>query len=172
MPKLQITLPDGTTPDHELTDDLISIGRVADNLIQIEDASVSSHHAQFVFAETGDYILEDLGSTNGTRLNGKVVKQGEQHKLQNGDKVRFGSIDTVYGSENAAEAREEMPEAKEHDGKPAAKSVKPTNFQNASPFQKKSAKKDPAAMAVWAITAVAVLALVAALMMALGVKGQ
>ena len=172
MPKLQLTLPDGTKPDHELTDDLISIGRVTDNLIQIEDASVSSHHAQLVFAETGDYILEDLGSTNGTRLNGKVIKEGEQHKLQNADKVRFGSIEAVYASENAAEAREEMPEAREHEGKPAAKSVKPTNFQNASPFEKKSAKKDPAAVAVWVIAGIALLALAAAAVMAMGIKSQ
>ena len=172
MPKLKLTLPDGTTPDHELTDDLISIGRSVDNLLQIEDASVSSHHAQLVSGENGDYILEDLGSTNGTRLNGKTIKEGESHKLHNGDKVRFGSIETIYGSENAAGDREEMPEAKENEGKPAARSVKPTNFQNASPFEKKSAKKNPAAIAVWVLTGIAMLALIAALVMAMGIKTQ
>ena len=99
MPKLQITLPDGSNLDQELTDDLISVGRIVDNMIQIEDASVSSHHAQLVFGEAGDYVLQDLGSTNGTRLNGKQINEGEQHKLQNGDKVRFGSIEATYGSE-------------------------------------------------------------------------
>ena len=172
MPKLQINLPDGSILDQELTDDLVSIGRIVDNMIQVEDPSVSSHHAQLVFAEGGDYVLQDLGSTNGTRLNGKQIKEGEQHKLQNGDKVRFGSIDSVYGSENAAEAREEMPEAREHGSKPASRSVKPSNFQNASPFQKKSKKKDPAAIAVWIVAAIALLALAASLAMALGIKAQ
>jgi pSer/pThr/pTyr-binding forkhead associated (FHA) protein len=172
MPKLHIHLPDGSTHDQELTDDLVTIGRIVDNMIQIEDASVSSHHAQLVFAETGDYILQDLGSTNGTRLNGKTINEGEQHKLQNGDKVRFGSIEAIYGSENAAEAREEMPEAAEPVQKSAAKSVKPSGFMNASPFQKKSKKKDPAAMAVWAIAAVALIALVAATVVALDLQSK
>ena len=172
MPKLQITLPDGSNLDQELTDDLISIGRIVDNMIQIEDASVSSHHAQLAIGETGDYILEDLGSTNGTRLNGKQVNEGEKHKLQNGDKVRFGSIEATYGSENAAEAREEMPEAVATAQKVASKSVKPSNFQNASPFQKKSKKKDPIAMAVWAFAALGLLALIGATVMALGVRAQ
>ena len=167
MPKLTISLPDGTTHDQELTDDLVSIGRIVDNMIQIEDASVSSHHAQLIFSETGDYVLQDLGSTNGTRLNGKVVNEGEQHKLQNGDKVRFGSIEAVYVSENAAEAREEMPEAAEPVQKTAAKSVKPSSFQNASPFTKKSKKKDPAAIAIWAIAALGLIALIVSTVMAL-----
>ena len=42
MPKLQITLPDGSNLDQELTDDLISVGRIVDNMIQIEDASVGA----------------------------------------------------------------------------------------------------------------------------------
>lgn len=172
MPKLQINLPDGSTLDNELTDDQVTIGRIVDNMLQIEDASVSSHHAQLTVADGGDYILEDLGSTNGTRLNGKQIAEGEKHKLQNGDKIRFGSIDGVYGSENAAEAREEMPEAEEHTIKTAAKSVKPSNFQNASPFTKKSAKKDPMAMAVWAIAALGLIALIAATVIALGIQAK
>jgi len=172
MPKLQINLPDGSTLDNELTEEVVTIGRVSDNSIQVEDGSVSSHHAQLSITEGGDYILQDLGSTNGTRLNGKQIAQGEQHKLQNGDKIRFGSIEAFYGSENAATEREEMPEAAEHTQKPAAKSVKPSNFQNASPFQKKSKKKDPAALAVWAIAAIGLIALLVATMMAIGITAR
>ncbi len=47
MPQIQVTLPDGTESSHELTESLITLGRVDDNMIQIDDASVSSHHAQF-----------------------------------------------------------------------------------------------------------------------------
>lgn len=50
-----------------------------------QDALVSTHHAQIVF-ERGGYVLVDLGSTNGTVLNGrKVTKQA----LQSGDRVQF-----------------------------------------------------------------------------------
>ncbi len=172
MPKLQISLPDGSIHDHELTDDLVSIGRIVDNMIQIEDASVSSHHAQLISGENGDYILEDLGSTNGTRLNGKPIKEGESHKLQNADKIRFGSIEAIYGSENASEAREEMPEAADAVQKVASKSVKPSNFQNASPFEKKSKKKDPAALAIWAIAILAFIALIAAIVIGTGIQAR
>ncbi len=172
MPKLQISLPDGSIHDLELTDDLVSIGRIVDNMIQIEDASVSSHHAQLISGENGDYILEDLGSTNGTRLNGKPIKEGESHKLQNADKIRFGSIEAFYGSENASEAREEMPEAAEAVQKVASKSVKPSNFQNASPFEKKSKKKNPAAMAIWAIAILAFIALIAAIVIGTGIQAR
>ena len=52
-------------------------------------------------ADDGDYILRDIGSTNGTR----VERQGhrspsEDHKLQDGDKIIFGKIETSYVSEN------------------------------------------------------------------------
>ncbi len=172
MPKLQINLPDGSTIDHELTDEVVTIGRIADNTLHIEDGSVSSRHAVLTVADGGDYTLQDLGSTNGTRLNGKAIKEGEHHKLQNADKLRFGSVEAFYGSENASTEREEMPEAVEAAQKPAAKSVKPSNFQNASPFQKKSKKKDPAELAVWAIAAVALIALLIATAKALGISAS
>ncbi|HZJ17269.1 MAG TPA: FHA domain-containing protein, partial [Chthoniobacteraceae bacterium] len=69
MPKLQISLPDGTQNSFDLIEDTITVGRVEDNMIQIDDASVSSHHAELV-RDGDDYLLRDLDSTNGTRLNG------------------------------------------------------------------------------------------------------
>jgi len=46
MPKIIVTLPDGTDVSHELTEDVVTIGRVSDNVIQIDDVSISSHHAE------------------------------------------------------------------------------------------------------------------------------
>jgi pSer/pThr/pTyr-binding forkhead associated (FHA) protein len=68
MRKLQIILPDGTESTHELTEDVVTVGRLSDNAIRIDDASVSSHHAQFTLSG-GEYQLKDLNSTNGTRVN-------------------------------------------------------------------------------------------------------
>ncbi|MBX6326632.1 MAG: FHA domain-containing protein, partial [Chthoniobacterales bacterium] len=69
MPKLIIN---GTM--HELVEDVITIGRAADNTVVINDPSVSAHHAQLQLAgET--YWLKDLGSTNGTHVNGKPVTE-------------------------------------------------------------------------------------------------
>ena len=157
MPKFKITLPDGITAAHDLTDDTITLGRVTDNMIQIDDASVSSHHAELT-REGDDYLLKDLDSTNGTRLNGVSHREG---KLRDGDQITFGNIEVLYESENPADAQP-MPEEAEVALKPAARSVRPSNFSNASPFQSKKKKKDPAAVAIIAFAVVGILAFCAA----------
>src|SRR6476660_2286434 len=105
MPQLHVSLPDSGETTHDLSEALITIGRISENTLQIEDVSVSSRHAQLTLDDSGDYILRDIGSTNGTELNGKEIAPETNHKLQDGDKVRFGKIDTHYKSENPAEAR-------------------------------------------------------------------
>ncbi len=157
MPKLKISLPGGITSAHDLTEDTITLGRVADNAIQIDDASVSSHHAELTRDGDG-YILKDLDSTNGTRLNGVAHSEG---RLKDGDQITFGNIETIFESENPADAQP-MPEEAVATIKPAAKSVKPSNFSNASPFQSKKKKKDPAAVAIISFAIVAMLAFGAA----------
>jgi pSer/pThr/pTyr-binding forkhead associated (FHA) protein len=160
MPKLIVTLADGSQQTHELTEDVVTIGRVSDNTIQIDDASVSSLHAQLTL-QGHDYALQDTGSTNGTRFNGKSVKAEEEHQLQDGDQLRFGSIDVTYASEVAAEARP-MPVEEEPTLAAAATSSRPADFSNASPFQTKKKKKDPVATALMAFAVVAILAFGAA----------
>src|SRR5215213_3763665 len=98
MPRLHVSLPDGPDVTHELTDDVVTIGRVSDNAIQIEDASVSSHHAELSLRD-GTYILKDLGSTNGTRLNGEPVEPEVEMRLTPGDRILFGSISIRYLTE-------------------------------------------------------------------------
>ncbi len=75
MAKITLTLADGTELSHELTEDLVTIGRVSDNVIHLNDVSVSSHHAEIL--STGNHhILKDLNSTNGTRVNDHSFYQG------------------------------------------------------------------------------------------------
>ena len=155
MPKLQVTLPDGSEVTHELTEDVVTIGRLPDNTVQIDDPSVSSHHAQLTLSDQ-DYVLQDLGSTNGTRFNGSTVEAEQENKLQDGDKIRFGSINVAYVSEVAAEPRP-MPVEQEPTIAAAETSVRPANFANASPFQTRKKKKDPAATAILAFAGVAIL---------------
>ena len=165
MPKLKISLPDGITAAHDLAEDSITLGRVADNAIQIDDASVSSHHAEFV-RDGDEYLLKDLDSTNGTRLNGVSHSEG---RLKDGDQITFGNIETIYESENPADAQP-MPEEAAVALKPASQSVKPSNFSNASPFQTKKKKKDPAATAIIAFAVVAMLAFGAAVFSVMSLK--
>jgi adenylate cyclase len=155
MPRLIVTLPDGTEATHELTDSTVTVGRVSDNTIQIEDASVSSHHAELTLHGT-DYVLKDLGSTNGTRIAGAPIQPEEEHPLRPGTSLMFGSIPIRYASDAGGETP--MPEESEPALAPAAHSIAPSDFANASPFQKKKKEKDTSAMAVLGIGILALLA--------------
>jgi pSer/pThr/pTyr-binding forkhead associated (FHA) protein len=70
----------------------IQIGRTLDNEFVIEHPSVSKRHERVV-AEASDYALEDLGSINGTFINGRRVKTA---RLEDGCEVRFGQASFVY----------------------------------------------------------------------------
>jgi len=165
MPKLQIVRPDGTQTDHELTEEILTIGRAPDNVFPIDDASVSSHHAQ-ISKSSGVYLLKDLGSTNGTQVNGTELQRETDYTLTPGDKILFGHVESVFDPEHAAEGPQELPETETRSVAPASKSIKPSNFMNASPFQKTAAKKDTAGMAILFLGIIAILAALVVLWLA------
>lgn len=66
----------------------ITIGRAFDNDIVIQDKAVSKKHLKITLNSQGEYLLEDLGSTNGTFVNGKLVRTC---KLQPNDVVKIGN---------------------------------------------------------------------------------
>ena len=49
MPQLQIFLSEDNHVTHDLNEEKVTVGRLADNTLQIDDASVSSHHAELFF---------------------------------------------------------------------------------------------------------------------------
>lgn len=169
MPILKISLPDGSPLDHELTDDTVTIGRAGDNTLVLDHPSVSSHHAQISPGGEG-FILKDLGSTNGTELNGEACSADGEYQLSAGDKIRFGKVESVFDPENAAEGDEQQLPADKHTATVAKSSVKPSNFMNASPFQKRTEKKDPAGIAVMVLGGVALLAVLAVMAMVFSMK--
>jgi hypothetical protein len=73
-----------------------TIGRAADNDLQIDNLAVSDHHAR-LYAEGQKVMIEDLGSLNGTSVNGAHV---QRTALRDGDNIQIGNhqlqIDTVY----------------------------------------------------------------------------
>src|SRR5688572_2995563 len=166
MPKLQISLPDGTQLDHELTEVAITISRTSDNTLEVNDASVSSRHARIAPGGEG-YLLTDLGSTNGTRLNNSPCTPEAEYSLSPGDKVIFGKVQAVFDPENASDEAQELPE-EVHVAAVAKSSVKPSNFMNASPFQKKTAKKDKTNVAIMVLAGVALLATIVVTVMVFG----
>ena len=83
MGKLVLYLADGTTLDVRLARERITIGRRADNDVCLPYPAVSGEHAAVVTI-LSDSFLEDLGSTNGTLVNGKPVAK---HLLRDGDQI-------------------------------------------------------------------------------------
>lgn len=60
-----------------------------------DSPSVSRRHAQVLFRK-GDYLLQDLKSTNGTMVNGRPLGPGERLRLRHGDEVQFGDVGLVF----------------------------------------------------------------------------
>lgn len=71
---------------------VLTIGRLPDNAVIVDNPAVSGHHARVV-REGDQLILEDLRSTNGTFVNGRPVAR---HVLQHGDAVLVGKHQLVY----------------------------------------------------------------------------
>ena len=166
MPKLQLSRPDGTQVDHELTEEVVTIGRAPDNVFHIDDVSMSSHHAK-ISPSPGGYLLKDLGSTNGTRANGNKLEPETEYALKSGDRIRFGTVEAVFDPEHADAGAQDLPASDERVVAPASKSIKPSNFMNASPFQKTTVKKDTVGIVAMGLGVLALVASLAVLGMAL-----
>ena len=70
----------------------VTIGREADNLIQLPHEKVSKHHAVILAVKEG-WAIEDLHSTNGELLTGKPVQRAE---LKDGDRVKIGPFEFYF----------------------------------------------------------------------------
>ena len=86
-----IVLEDGTR--HVLETERVTIGRQSGCTITIRDTNISREHAQLRRRPNG-WTIRDLGSTNGTKLNGVRV-EGEQ-MLANGDVIMLGAIKVTF----------------------------------------------------------------------------
>lgn len=80
-----------------------TIGRTPDNRIAIPSTTVSKHHARILRDDAGTWFVEDLGSANGTFVDGRRVKRA---KLQDGAKLRLGRIRCEFSLEGDSEGRD------------------------------------------------------------------
>ena len=92
MSKLVLQLADGTALDIPLDKERITIGRRADNDVCLPNLAVSGEHAAVVTI-LDDSFLEDLGSTNGTLVNGNAIVK---HFLRDRDEIDVGQHKFVY----------------------------------------------------------------------------
>lgn len=80
-------LKDGIGAQIQLNEGEVSVGRDSENQVSLNAQGVSRYHAR-VFCQYGSWIVEDLGSTNGTRINNSKIDK--KQILAHGDTVAFG----------------------------------------------------------------------------------
>ena len=86
MARLILSLDGSVLAEYNMTKERYTLGRLPDNDVRVDNAAVSGHHA-LIINILNDSFLEDLNSTNGTYVNGKLIKK---HALQHGDVITIG----------------------------------------------------------------------------------
>ena len=80
----QVQLLSGAAPAY--------IGRVSGNAIRIDDPSISRMHSSIGLRSNGDIVIADLGSSNGTFVNGQILSSNEARAVKPGDTIKVGDI--------------------------------------------------------------------------------
>ena len=94
---LVLTLNQSVLGEFPLDKERLLIGRKPENDIQVDNLAVSGQHAAIITI-LNDSFLEDLDSTNGTFVNGKLVKK---HALKHGDVITIGKHELKYVNDEA-----------------------------------------------------------------------
>ncbi|MGE5072380.1 MAG: FHA domain-containing protein [Anaerolineae bacterium] len=116
-PLYQFVMRSGPTPGatFSLEGDQLTIGRDSASAIAINDAEISRKHARLTF-QGGKYVIEDLGSTNGTFVNGQrlaspvVLKSGDVISLGEQIVLMFEALSSDPGA-TVVSARKSVPRA-------------------------------------------------------------
>ena len=133
--------------------DEITIGRAKDNVVTIESPTVSGHHCAIV-RDGVRYLLKDMESTNGTRLNSKDVSEA---KLRPKDIVQIGSVEFLFDAEQT-EAVDTHSYAEAQIEVAPGPTAAPESFSSISPFGARRTESSGVGLLV--ITLVGLLALV------------
>jgi pSer/pThr/pTyr-binding forkhead associated (FHA) protein len=86
MARLILSLDGQVMAEYNMTKERYTVGRLPDNDVRIDNAAVSGHHG-LIINILNDSFLEDLNSTNGTYVNGTLIKK---HALTHGDVITIG----------------------------------------------------------------------------------
>jgi len=132
MARLILSLDSQVLAEYNMSKERYTIGRLPDNDVRIDNPAVSGHHS-LIINILNDSFLEDLNSTNGTYVNGKLIKK---HALQNGDVITIGHHQLRFSDEPANDAEQDEFEKT---------MVIPAGQQNAEQLAKAEAAADKAA---------------------------
>lgn len=105
MAKLVILTQSLAGRSCDLTGERTTVGRVEDNAFQIAEPSVSSHHCE-ILLRGSDIVVKDLGSTNGSFINGEKITEGI---LKPGQTLRLGNIELKLDTPGAPAAPASTP---------------------------------------------------------------
>ncbi|MDX1405193.1 MAG: FHA domain-containing protein [Woeseiaceae bacterium] len=89
--------------EYNMSKERYTIGRLPDNDVRIDNPAVSGHHS-LIINILNDSFLEDLNSTNGTYVNGKLIKK---HALQHGDVITIGHHQLRFVDQQATDAEQD-----------------------------------------------------------------
>lgn len=93
MPSILLKQTDGSTATHELSDEVVTVGRHQNSGIVLDELTASTRHAE-IREDEGRFIVKDLHSANGTYLNGTKI-EGEA-ELRDGDVIHFASAEALF----------------------------------------------------------------------------
>lgn len=132
MARLILSLDSQVLAEYNMSKERYTIGRLPDNDVRIDNPAVSGHHS-LIINILNDSFLEDLNSTNGTYVNGKLIKK---HALQHGDVITIGHHQLRFADEDSNVAEQDEFEKT---------MVIPASQQNADQLAKAEAAADIAA---------------------------
>jgi len=101
MAQLYLKFEDKVLKKIVLSSGVVTIGRLPDNLVQVDNPGISGHHAR-VYWENEHYVVEDLNSTNGTYLNSQPVRKAE---LKDGDVIAVGKHNLEFKAKGEEQNR-------------------------------------------------------------------
>ncbi len=103
MARLILSLDSQVLAEYNMTKERYTIGRLPDNDVRIDNPAVSGHHS-LIINILNDSFLEDLNSTNGTYVNGKLIKK---HALQHGDVITIGHHQLRFADQQANDVEQD-----------------------------------------------------------------
>ncbi|RMF96697.1 MAG: FHA domain-containing protein [Gammaproteobacteria bacterium] len=103
MARLILSLDGQQLAEYNMSKERYTIGRLPDNDVRIDNPTVSGHHS-LIINILNDSFLEDLNSTNGTYVNGKLIKK---HALQHGDVITVGRHQLRFVDSDADEEEQD-----------------------------------------------------------------
>lgn len=76
----------------------VTVGRSRDVDVELNDGTLSGHHFSLFRTAEGRWSIEDLGSTNGTTVEGLKLKAGDRMPLRNGSAIKAGQVTLTFQS--------------------------------------------------------------------------